>query len=93
MTHSCHFLTQIKFEKSYKAVRERRLKRWDDLLKFYRMTPEDKTPKIKRFMRKGTAEIKKNSIPDGDSRSIRREPSFFNHSKCEFLKLKIVIIF
>jgi len=41
------------FEKSYKAVRERRLKRWDDLLKFYRMTPEDKTPKIKRFMRKG----------------------------------------
>ena len=61
MTHSCHFLTQIKFEKSYKAVRERRLKRWDDLLKFYRMTPEDKTPKIKRFMRKGTAEI--NFIP------------------------------
>ena len=49
-------MSQSKFEKSYKAVRERRLKRWDDLLKFYRMTPEDKTPKIKRFMRKGTAE-------------------------------------
>ena len=44
---------QRQFEKSYRVVRERRLKRWDSLLKFYTMTPEDRTPKIKRFMRKG----------------------------------------
>lgn len=41
------------FEKVYLPVRERRLKRWNELLKVHRLSSHEKSPKLKRFMRKG----------------------------------------
>jgi hypothetical protein len=41
------------FEKIYLPVREHRLKRWNSLLKVHRPSSTEKSPKLKRFMRKG----------------------------------------
>ncbi|CAG5084114.1 Oidioi.mRNA.OKI2018_I69.PAR.g10551.t1.cds [Oikopleura dioica] len=41
------------FEKYYQPVRQRRLKRWNALLKIHTVSPDEKSPKLKRFVRKG----------------------------------------